>query len=346
MTRSSRMVWSNAQEASFARLTGYFTGFEVASTNPPPTRVSRSCRPAIGGQKATVHRIEGREVENLEKGSPTEGTKQRSSRDAKARPSSGHDKLLFSQTVAANANSSPSSHVVNENGCLPPHRPSGSLGDNLLNLADGQDVSYKYVPSSSTFLEGPHLVSTLVAFSLSFSPISILQHPPEFFILHSIIARMPLSGHCLCKAVTYTVDVDAPLIVGYDHCDDCQRQSGSTYCRCSPWLPLSKTVPWLLTFPTALVAVVPKDKLTVNGPIKKWSGTGSSGHAVHRLFCSDCGSPIAHDPDAAPEIIALKAGTFDTEIKKNLKPDTEIWTVSKLPFCQEHLEKPFKNMPE
>ena len=41
---------------------------------------------------------------------------------------------------------------------------------------------------------------------------------------------MPLSGHCLCKAVTYTVDMDAPLLTGYDHCDDCQRQSGSTYC--------------------------------------------------------------------------------------------------------------------
>lgn len=41
---------------------------------------------------------------------------------------------------------------------------------------------------------------------------------------------MPLSGHCLCKAVTYKVDVDAPLLTGYDHCDDCQRQSGSTYC--------------------------------------------------------------------------------------------------------------------
>lgn len=41
---------------------------------------------------------------------------------------------------------------------------------------------------------------------------------------------MPLTGHCLCKAVTYKVDVDAPLITGYDHCDDCQRQSGSTYC--------------------------------------------------------------------------------------------------------------------
>lgn len=41
---------------------------------------------------------------------------------------------------------------------------------------------------------------------------------------------MVLSGHCLCKAVTYTVDVDKPAVVAYDHCDDCQRQSGSTYC--------------------------------------------------------------------------------------------------------------------
>lgn len=62
---------------------------------------------------------------------------------------------------------------------------------------------------------------------------------------------MVLTGHCLCKAVKYSIDMDAPLlvgecfvdiflarrdalltpgIIGYDHCDDCQRQSGSTYC--------------------------------------------------------------------------------------------------------------------
>ncbi|KAF5567716.1 DUF636 domain-containing protein [Fusarium phyllophilum] len=118
---------------------------------------------------------------------------------------------------------------------------------------------------------------------------------------------MPLSGHCLCKAVTYKVD-DEPLLLS-----------------------------WLLS----------KDKLTISGPVKTYSGSkGSSGNIVHRLFCPECGSPIAHDPDAAPEIIALKAGTLDTEIKKDLKPDTEIWTVSKLPFCQEHLAKPFSHMPE
>lgn len=71
---------------------------------------------------------------------------------------------------------------------------------------------------------------------------------------------------------------------------------------------------------TALVTIVPKEKLTINGPIKKWSGKGSSGKAVHRLFCSECGSPIAHDPDVAPEIISLKAGTLDMELKKKLKP--------------------------
>jgi hypothetical protein len=65
---------------------------------------------------------------------------------------------------------------------------------------------------------------------------------------------------------------------------------------------------------------VPKAALTLNGPVKKWSGVGSSGKAVHRLFCSECGSPIAHEPDAAPGITAIKGGTLDSEIKKGLKP--------------------------
>lgn len=79
------------------------------------------------------------------------------------------------------------------------------------------------------------------------------------------------------------------------------------------WIVITKRI-------TALVVVVPKDKLTINGPTKSWAGKGSSGKAVHRIFCSECGSPIAHDPDAAPEIIALKGGTLDSELKKTLKP--------------------------
>ncbi|KAL5596834.1 hypothetical protein BROUX41_006482 [Berkeleyomyces rouxiae] len=136
---------------------------------------------------------------------------------------------------------------------------------------------------------------------------------------------MTLTGHCLCKAVTYTVDMEKPLLVGYDHCDDCQRQSGSTY---------------------SLVFVCKKDKVTFKGPVKSYAGKADSGNTVHRIFCSECGSPLAHDPEAAPEIIAMKGGSLDVELKKTLQPDTEIWTASKLPFCQEHLAKPFTNMPQ
>ncbi|KAF4589102.1 glutathione-dependent formaldehyde-activating enzyme [Ophiocordyceps camponoti-floridani] len=136
---------------------------------------------------------------------------------------------------------------------------------------------------------------------------------------------MPLTGHCLCKAVTYSVAVDEPLMTGYDHCDDCQRQSGSTY---------------------SLVSVVPRDKLTIEGNVKRWKGKGASGMAVYRVFCPECGSPIAHEPDANKAISALKSGTLDTEIKKKLKPSVEIWTAGKLPFCQEKLEKAFEHMPQ
>ena len=68
------------------------------------------------------------------------------------------------------------------------------------------------------------------------------------------------------------------------------------------------------------MCVVLKDKTTITGPTKSWAGLGSSGKAVHRIFCSECGSPIAHDPDSAPPIIAIKGGTLDSEIKKTLKP--------------------------
>lgn len=85
------------------------------------------------------------------------------------------------------------------------------------------------------------------------------------------------------------------------------------------FFPCCLAIYWL-TYPPALVAVVPKEKLTIEGPIKSYAGKGTSGYPNHRVFCSQCGSPIAHDPEAAPPIIAIKAGTLDEQVKKNLKP--------------------------
>ncbi|PMD62281.1 DUF636 domain-containing protein [Hyaloscypha bicolor E] len=135
---------------------------------------------------------------------------------------------------------------------------------------------------------------------------------------------MAITGHCLCKAVTYSIDVDKPNAVAYDHCDDCQRYTGSTY---------------------ALFAIFPKDKVTIVGPTKSFAIKGGSGLKVYRTSCPTCGSGVAQSPDAAPDIIAMNGGGLDREFKKKLEPDTEFWTATKLPFCHENLAHAFERMP-
>ncbi|KAJ3021972.1 hypothetical protein HKX48_007350 [Thoreauomyces humboldtii] len=135
---------------------------------------------------------------------------------------------------------------------------------------------------------------------------------------------MGLSGHCLCGKTTYEIDAEKPDAGVLDHCDACQRQTGSTY---------------------SLVALFPKSKVTIKGPTKEYAKAGDSGKLVRRIFCSECGSPIAHAPDAAPELIAIKAGTLSKKDKQNFKVDLELYTQDKLSCCTEKPEKSFTGMP-
>ena len=41
-------------------------------------------------------------------------------------------------------------------------------------------------------------------------------------------APKPITGRCLCGAVTYSVDAD-PVVQAACHCADCQRQTGSPF---------------------------------------------------------------------------------------------------------------------
>jgi hypothetical protein len=62
-----------------------------------------------------------------------------------------------------------------------------------------------------------------------------------------------------------------------------------------------------------IVALVPVGKAEIKGLAERWASMDSSGNAVHRIFCSECGSPIVHDPDAALDIIAMKLEILNVE---------------------------------
>ncbi|KAE8163281.1 Mss4-like protein [Aspergillus tamarii] len=136
---------------------------------------------------------------------------------------------------------------------------------------------------------------------------------------------MPFTGHCLCGAVTYVVNVSEPDLVAYCHCDDCQRQSGSTY---------------------SSFIIVPKETVIIKGQIQTFTNKGSSGLPVHRQFCVQCGSPLFDEALSAPNELAIKSGSLSVQQKEKLQPTAEFWTANKLPFCGEHLSNAYWHMPE
>lgn len=112
-----------------------------------------------------------------------------------------------------------------------------------------------------------------------------------------------LDGHCLCGQVTYRCDGDSMATL-LCHCTDCQRQTGTTF---------------------SIVVCVDREAFVVEGDtLASYTTIGEdTKEAVHRQFCSACGSPIASLPDLTPDLAFIKAGTLnDTSW---LEPDMEIW---------------------
>lgn len=120
------------------------------------------------------------------------------------------------------------------------------------------------------------------------------------------------TGGCLCGRVRYTAPA-TPLTVTACHCRDCQRQSGGAL---------------------TLLAVFPRDSVTIEGETSCYEGIGDSGRPVQRYFCGTCGSPIWSDSPIARErgIMIVKAGTLD-EVD-DLAPKLHFWTASKQPWLE------------
>ena len=129
-----------------------------------------------------------------------------------------------------------------------------------------------------------------------------------------------IAGGCLCGKVRYSATGE-PAFVGVCHCTDCQKFTGSAF---------------------STVVGVSKPALKLEGKLARYSKTGDTGKSIHRTFCPECGSSIADEADALPDVVMLGAGTLDDA--SCLKPGMEIFCDSAQSWV--NLQSDMKRFPK
>lgn len=115
----------------------------------------------------------------------------------------------------------------------------------------------------------------------------------------------PLTGSCLCGAIRY--EISSPVTeLRACHCTHCQKASGAG---------------------GSVNAVLPSSafRLTQGTP-RRYAAQADSGRTLYRYFCGDCGSPIYSQRANAPDMVVVRAGTFDNA--GEMKVTAHIWTKS------------------
>lgn len=113
-------------------------------------------------------------------------------------------------------------------------------------------------------------------------------------------------ARCRCGALTAEAHGE-PVRVSVCHCRDCQRRSGSAF--------------------SAQVRF-PADRVVVAGPATSYQVTGESGRWGRFRFCPTCGTTVAYEIEAMPDVIAIPLGTF--EDPGAFDPRHSVWEGRKL----------------
>lgn len=113
-------------------------------------------------------------------------------------------------------------------------------------------------------------------------------------------------GGCLCGKIRYTLTED-PAMVAACHCKNCQKQTGTAY--------------------SVLLGIAASSVSIDQGQLKVYEDSGTSGMAVERKFCGDCGSPVLSKAIAIDGMLFVKGGTLDDT--SGLTVGAEIWCESK-----------------
>jgi len=138
-----------------------------------------------------------------------------------------------------------------------------------------------------------------------------------------MVMTVPFSGGCACGTIRYECSAP-PIVASNCHCRDCQRSSGGPY---------------------SSFVVVPKDAFrVVQGTARFHASPSEAGGQTRRGFCPDCGAPIYGLPDAAPQIVAIRAASLDDP--SWFSPQVDVWTSDAHPWDQMNAALPkFEKYP-
>lgn len=121
-----------------------------------------------------------------------------------------------------------------------------------------------------------------------------------------------LKGSCACGRVRYEIRGGLVGPVGYCHCWQCRKHSGSSF--------------------GTTAAVKAAEFFVVSGEELLSSWQSSPG--IHRFFASCCGSPIYKRLNNAPEALGLRLGTLDSDPSRTV--EQHIFVSSKAPWVEIH----------
>lgn len=119
-------------------------------------------------------------------------------------------------------------------------------------------------------------------------------------------------GSCLCGNVRYVIRGELGGAV-FCHCSRCRKANGSAFATNAP------------VDEAAFEVISEADSLK----------SFSTPEGVHRLFCGNCGSPIASKRDSMPGVLRLRIGTLDTPVGA-ARPSAHIFAASKADWYEIH----------
>src|SRR5271166_6099264 len=101
---------------------------------------------------------------------------------------------------------------------------------------------------------------------------------------------MTISGGCLCGAVRFEIEADAPLGVRQCWCRVCQYLGAGS---------------------ATVNAIFPKEALTVSGPLAEYLSQADSGSTMRRRFCPECGTALFSESERRPHLVVVRVGALE-----------------------------------